>query len=72
MMAYVLAFLFQWWPMAVITSWSFIGEPHPGMMILAMVVTNLGPCYNALAYIYLRRQTINSKQREMERRTLNC
>ena len=68
MMAYVFAFLFQWWPMGVITFWSFLGDPAEWFIVLSVVIINLGPCYTAFAYYYLRRQIAIAKQRERNSR----
>jgi len=68
MMAYVLAFLFQWWPIGVISIWGLVGIPDIGIIITAVIVVNLGACYNAIAYVYLRNVNARAKKRERKKR----
>ena len=53
---FVVAYFAQWWPLVLLSAWSYVAPPPVAITILVVIFVNAGGVYNCLAYTVIRRR----------------
>ena len=53
---FVVAYFAQWWPLVLLSAWSYVAPPPDVLMVLVVIFVNAGGVYNCLAYTVIRRR----------------